>query len=248
MHETARVTRSLTYPRRGLHGEVVHLIGLRIMSGELEPGDPLPPEDELTSDLAVSRTVLREAVRVLAAKGLVVARPKVGTRVGPRSDWNILDPDVLSWRAEASNDIRLYEETTEVRLAIEPLASRLAARTSRLDREPTFAEAFGRWRRARHQEAYLAADLRFHDRILVSNELLAHLGVVLRAVLHDLRGDHDPPRSRRRACPPSRDLDEIVAGHEDGAEQATRSDRGHAADLRRIARRNGGSLRRDASD
>ena len=113
------------YPRRGLHGEVVHTIGLQIVSGHLRPGDPLPPEDELTSDLAVSRTVLREAVRVLAAKGLVLARPKTGTRVRERSDWNILDPDVLSWRAEAGYDQKLYEETTEVRLAIEPLAARL---------------------------------------------------------------------------------------------------------------------------
>ena len=61
------MTAPRTYPRRGLHGEVVHTIGLQIVSGELKPGDPLPPEDELTSDLAVSRTVLREAVRVLGS-------------------------------------------------------------------------------------------------------------------------------------------------------------------------------------
>ncbi len=77
----AQMTRPLTYPRRGLHGEVVHTIGLQIVGGALQPGDTLPPEDELTSDLAVSRTVLREAVKVLAAKGLVEARPKIGTRV-----------------------------------------------------------------------------------------------------------------------------------------------------------------------
>ena len=121
------MTRHLTYPRRGLHGEVVHTIGLQIVGGTIQPGDPLPPEDELTSNLAVSRTVLREAVRVLAAKGLVEAKPKIGTRVRARSDWNILDPDVLSWRAETTNDRKLYEDTTEVRLAIEPLAARLAA-------------------------------------------------------------------------------------------------------------------------
>jgi DNA-binding FadR family transcriptional regulator len=111
-----------TYPRRGLHGEVVHTIGVRIVGGDLRPGDPLPPEDELISDLAVSRTVLREAVRVLAAKGLVEARPKTGTRVRAREDWNILDPDVLSWRIEATNDSGLYDEATEMRLGIEPLA------------------------------------------------------------------------------------------------------------------------------
>ena len=94
----------VTYPRRGLHGEVVHSIGLRIVSGDILPGEPLPPEDELVGDLSVSRTVVREAVRVLAEKGLVEARPKTGTRVRPRSDWNIGDPDVLSWRLETSRD------------------------------------------------------------------------------------------------------------------------------------------------
>ena len=123
----ARVSTPYIYPRRGLHGEVVHTIGLQIVNGDLQPGDALPPEDDLTSDLSVSRTVLREAVRVLAAKGLVEARPKTGTRVRERGEWNILDPDVLSWRTEASDDHKLYEETTEIRLAIEPLAARLAA-------------------------------------------------------------------------------------------------------------------------
>jgi len=249
MQRTAAVTRSLTYPRRGLHGEVVHLIGLRILSGELKPGDQLPPEDELTADLAVSRTVLREAVRVLAAKGLVVARPKVGTRVRPRADWNILDPDVLSWRAEASNDILLYEETTEVRLAIEPLASRLAATRASEEETAAIAQAYEEMEAGLgDQDAYLAADLRFHDRILASchNELLAHLGVVLRAVLRTtFEVTTTPSRSRRRALPLHRAiLDEIVAGDEDGAEAATRvliADT--AADLRRIARRNGGRLR-----
>jgi DNA-binding FadR family transcriptional regulator len=248
--QKAAVNRSLTYPRRGLHGEVVHLIGLRILSGELQPGDALPPEDELSSNLAVSRTVLREAVRVLAAKGLVVARPKVGTRVRPRADWNILDPDVLSWRAETSNDIRLYEETTEVRLAIEPLASRLAATRASEEETAAIAEAFAEMEAGLgDQDAYLAADLRFHDRILSSchNELLAHLGGVLRAVLRTtFQVTTTPPRSRRRALPLHRAiLDEIVAGDEDGAEEATHvliADT--AADLRRIARRNGGRLRR----
>lgn len=172
-----------TYPRRGLHGEVVHTLGLQIVSGELQPGDPLPPEDELTSDLAVSRTVLREAVRVLAAKGLVDARPKIGTRVRARAEWNVLDPDVLSWRAETSTDRRLYEETTEVRLAIEPLAARLAATRASDVEAAAIAEAYAAMEAGvADQTAYLAADLRFHDRILSAshNELLGHLGGILR--------------------------------------------------------------------
>src|SRR2546428_11094091 len=82
-----------TYPRRGLHGAVVHEIGVRILRGDLAPGDLLPNEDELSGELAVSRTVLREAIKVLAAKRLVESRPKTGTRARERRGWNLIDPD-----------------------------------------------------------------------------------------------------------------------------------------------------------
>jgi GntR family transcriptional regulator, galactonate operon transcriptional repressor len=244
------MTRPLTYPRRGLHGEVVHTIGLQIVGGALQPGDPLPPEDELTSDLAVSRTVLREAVRVLAAKGLVEARPKIGTRVRARAEWNILDPDVLSWRAEASNDSKLYEDTTEVRLAIEPLAARLAATRASADETAAIAEAYDAMEAGvDDQAAYFAADLRFHALILSAchNELLGHLGGVLRAVLRTtFELTTTPKRSRRRALPLHRAiLDEIVAGNGDAAEAATRTlIADTAADIRRIAPRDGRKPRR----
>jgi DNA-binding FadR family transcriptional regulator len=236
------VTKPLIYPRRGLHGEVVHTIGLQIVSGELRPGDPLPPEDELTADISVSRTVLREAVRVLAAKGLVQARPKTGTRVRERSEWNILDPDVLSWRTEALHDQKLYEETTEVRLAIEPLAARLAATRASDDEVAAITEAYaGMESGVGERDAYLAADLEFHSRILGSchNELLEHLGRVLRAVLRaTFTLTTSPSRSRRRALPLHRAiLDGIVAGDEDAAENAAKiliADT--AADIRRLAR------------
>ena len=238
---TARVKAPLTYPRRGLHGEVVHRIGVQIVSGELGPGDPLPPEDELISDLAVSRTVLREAVKVLAAKGLVEARPKTGTRVRDRAAWNVLDPDVLSWRVAASNDHRrLYEETTEIRLAIEPLAARLAA-TRALDEETAaIAEAYEAMEAGvNDQRAYLAADLRFHDRILGAchNELLGHLGGVLRGVLRaSFELTTTPKRSRKRALPLHRAiLDGIAARDEDRAEHAARTlIADTAADIRRL--------------
>jgi GntR family galactonate operon transcriptional repressor len=239
------VTAPLTYPRRGLHGEVVHTIGLLIVSGGLQPGDPLPPEDELTSDLAVSRTVLREAVKVLAAKGLVEARPKTGTRVRDRTAWNILDPDVLSWRIEASNDSLLYQETTEIRLAIEPLAARLAA-TRALDEETaSIAEAYQAMEAGvDDQLAYLAADLRFHDRILGAchNELLGHLGGVLRGVLRTtFEFTTTPKRSRRRALPLHRAiLDGIAARDEDRAEEAARTlIADTAADIQRLTGKGG---------
>src|SRR5207247_9937865 len=112
-----------TYPRRGLHGAVVHDIGLRIVRGELEADDPLPTEDELSGELSVSRTVLREAIKVLAAKRLVESRPKTGTRVQQRSEWNLLDPDVLAWQLAAGPGRRFLEDTLEARRLIGPAAA-----------------------------------------------------------------------------------------------------------------------------
>src|SRR6266480_6010336 len=94
-----KIARAITlvrshYPDRSLHDRVVHAIGRKILGGELPPGALLPAEPEL----GASRTVLREAIKVLAAKGLVEARPKTGTRVRPRDAWNLLDPDVLAWQ------------------------------------------------------------------------------------------------------------------------------------------------------
>ena len=82
------------YPRGGLHGQVVHTIGRRILSGAIRPGELLPVDPGLRA----SRTVLREAIKVLAAEGLVESRPKTGTRVRPPEFWNLLDPDVLAWQ------------------------------------------------------------------------------------------------------------------------------------------------------
>ena len=233
------MTKRGTYPRRGLHGEVVHTIGLRILRGELEPGDPLPAEEELSADHSVSRTVLREAVRVLAAKGLVHARPKTGTRVRPRAEWNILDPDVLAWRVEAGPDVALYDQVTEVRFGIEPQAARLSATRASDDEIAGIREAYGEMEAGvTDQAAYLAGDLLFHDRILLAshNELLGHLGTVLRAVFRTMfEYTTTSQTSRRRALPLHRAiLDGIAARDDSAAEQAMRTLIGDtAADIRR---------------
>jgi len=237
------MTKRGTYPRRGLHGEVVHTIGLQILRGELQPGDALPAEEDLSVDHSVSRTVLREAVRVLAAKGLVQARPKTGTRVRPRAEWNVLDPDVLAWRVEAGPDGMLYEQVTEVRFGIEPQAARLAALRATDEEIVGIREAYDAMELGvKDQAAYLAGDLLFHDRILNAshNELLGHLGSVLRAVFRTMfEYTTTSPTSRRRALPLHRAiLDGIAARDDVAAEQAMRSLIGDtAADIRRSARR-----------
>src|SRR3546814_15925564 len=87
---------SRTFSRRNIHGQIAHEIGQRILRGDFPPGAVLPNEATFSVELKVSRTALREAIKVLAAKGLVDPRPKIGTRVRPRAHWNLPDPNQLA--------------------------------------------------------------------------------------------------------------------------------------------------------
>jgi DNA-binding FadR family transcriptional regulator len=110
-----------------LHGTIARDLGVRIVSGRLRPGDILDGEIDASDRLEVSRTAYREAVRILAAKGLVQSRPKVGTRVSLPEHWHLLDPDVLSWIFEREPDDRLVNALFELRRIVEPQAAALAA-------------------------------------------------------------------------------------------------------------------------
>jgi DNA-binding FadR family transcriptional regulator len=108
--------------------QVARIIGMRIVSGEFSPGNLLPVEGDLCSAYRVSRTTVREAIKQLAAKRLLEVSTKIGTRVLPFSDWNLLDRDVLAWRLNAQFDSKIVEDIFEMRLCFEPRASFLAAR------------------------------------------------------------------------------------------------------------------------
>ena len=110
-----------------LHGTVARDLGIRIVSGVLKPGEILEGEIAASEQLKVSRTAYREAIRILAAKGLVHSRPKIGTQVSPRHEWHLLDPDVLGWIFAGEPDRRLIENLFELRRIVEPDAARLAA-------------------------------------------------------------------------------------------------------------------------
>jgi DNA-binding FadR family transcriptional regulator len=199
------MTKARTYPRRGLHGAVVHDIGLRIVQGELEAGDPLPTEDELPGELSMSRTVLREAIKVLAAKRLVESRPKTGTRVLDRREWNLLDPDVLAWQLEAGPDRRFLEDTLELRSLIEPAAARLAAARASEDEISVLESTCEEMLLAGEDlDAWMEPDLRFHSALLRAshNELLEHLTTIVGAVLRTLfTFSSRPPGTFLRAAP-----------------------------------------------
>ncbi len=113
---------------RSLHGHVVRELGRRIVVGDLQPGDVLPREEVLAESMEVSRTALREALKVLSAKGLIEARPKTGTRVRPKDAWNQLDADVLSWRCASMPTDDFIEKLVEMREIIEPAAAASAAK------------------------------------------------------------------------------------------------------------------------
>jgi GntR family galactonate operon transcriptional repressor len=214
-----------TYPRRGLHGAVVHGVGVRILRGDLAPGDPLPTEDELSGELAVSRTVLREAIKVLAAKRLVESRPKTGTRVRPRSDWNVLDPDVLAWRVEAGPDSDFLGQALEVRRMIEPAAARLAAERATDEQIAALYGAYEAMAAAGDDlDAFMEPDLRFHRLLLEAcrNELLEHMNEIFTAILRTIfsyssSSSREYPRAARR----HRAIVEAIESRDpDAAEQA----------------------------
>lgn len=119
------VSRS-TFSKRSLHGQTASMLGRNIINGTIPTGSVLPLEAELTKDLGVSRSVLREAMLVLTAKGLLESRQRLGTTVRAREHWNLLDPDVLDWLIEAA-DPNTILNLFEIRLVIEPAAAAIAA-------------------------------------------------------------------------------------------------------------------------
>jgi GntR family galactonate operon transcriptional repressor len=154
----------------------------------------------------VSRTVVREAIKVLAAKGLVESRPKVGTRVRPRRDWNLLDPDVLAWQIEAGPDAAFLGQALELRRMIEPAPARLAAERATDAEIAALYEANEAMTAAGDDlDAFMEPDLRFHSLLLEAcrNELLEHMSEIFTAVLRTIfayssRSSRSYPRAARR--------------------------------------------------
>ncbi len=154
-----------------IHDSVVSAIGRWILGGVYGPADLLPREDDLAEKLGVSRTSVREAVKVLSAKGLLQARPRVGIRVRSRDDWNLLDPLVLSWHPDVGRDAALITSLIEARRIIEPAAAALAAvRATGADLARIEQAYLGMERNVRTDlEACCEADLRFHASLIAAS-------------------------------------------------------------------------------
>jgi GntR family galactonate operon transcriptional repressor len=164
--------------RRGLHRVVVHHLGLRIVRGELGAGATLPTEADLSTELGVSRTVIREAIKVLAAKGLVESRPKTGTRALGRTHWSLVDPDVLAWQVQVGPDPAFFADLVEVRDFIEPRAAEIAAERATPEERATLMRLQEEMEAADvDAAASMRVDLALHAAILraTHNGLLAQM-------------------------------------------------------------------------
>jgi DNA-binding FadR family transcriptional regulator len=169
-----------------LFGQVAQKLAVTIITGAVRAGELLPNEDDLRSDISVSRTAYREAVKVLTAKGLVEARPKSGTRAAPRDRWNLLDPDVLSWHFEADPNEKFIRDLFELRRFVEPNAARLAAqRRTPADIARIEAAYRGMIENLPYADATIRADLAFHEAIFAAaqNAALQCLGSAVTATI-----------------------------------------------------------------
>jgi DNA-binding FadR family transcriptional regulator len=171
----------------GLHGRVLDHLGTAICGGELAPGSVLNIDD-LVDRYAVSRSVVREVLRVLASMGLVETRRRVGVMIRPASHWNVFDPQVIRWRLASAGRIAQLRSITELRTAVEPHAAWLAAQ--RIDHDEA-SELVGlaakMWAagKAGDEERFLRLDIEFHRRVLFAsgNEMFVKLQDLVAEVL-----------------------------------------------------------------
>jgi DNA-binding FadR family transcriptional regulator len=145
------------------HGEVAAALGSEILSGARPPGSRLPSVDEMYRMFGVSRVVLREVTRTLAAKGMVTSKTRVGTLVQDPAHWNWLDHDVLAWRVQLGMDHQFLEQLTDLRRAVEPAAAGLAARNRTQQDMARINAALRAMADAEdNQRLFAEADLNFH--------------------------------------------------------------------------------------
>ena len=183
----------------------MHGLGRQILSGKLRPGQAVP----VPAGLNASRTALREALKVLTAKGLVEARPRVGTRVRARAHWQLFDTDVIAWQRGGKLGAAFLNELTEVREILEPATAALAATRATDDDVAEIARAYDDMVAATDADrvkldAFVDADTRFHAGILRAsgNELLTQLGqTVFSALVLSFRATTIRPGAARASLP-----------------------------------------------
>jgi len=185
--KTAKPRKAMPLPSR--HGVIAARLGGEILSGKRKPGSRLPSVEEMYDLFGVSRVVVREVIKTLTAKGLVMSRTKVGTLVTEASSWNWLDADVLDWRSRAGLDRAFLEQITEMRQAVEPMGAMLAARNRTRQDIVRLRTCLAAMREAEGDDRrFPEADLAYHLAIgdASGNPLMRSFGAVIRAALGGL--------------------------------------------------------------
>jgi len=205
-----------------MHGQVVDHLGQSIVAGRLAPGEVIDLA-ALEQRLGASRSVVREAVRVLADKGLVNARPKRGTVVLGRESWSLLDPDLLRWQYESRTDTAFLSNLAEVRSIIEPAAAGLAAVRRTDDDLVVLRDALQQMEDpAVLPEAIVLADLAFHRGLLLAthNDLLQRMELVIETALRSRDELVHQSEGVENSAPAHRTVLEAVEGGDPEAAQA----------------------------
>jgi DNA-binding FadR family transcriptional regulator len=210
---------------KNVHGNTLDHLGKAIVAGRYPPETAMPPEPLLCEELGVSRTVVREAVKSLVAKGLVSTGPKVGTRVLPAQQWNWFDPDVIVWQSQAGLTREFLGDLQDLRRIVEPAAVRMAAQRATDQDIATIEQAFAGMTKAVEQGGdYVLHDLHFHQGLLRAchNRMLVQMSKALSALL---RTSFEISTSRkdgpRNSLPLHRAvLDAVIAREPERAERA----------------------------
>lgn len=162
----------------------------RILQGEYTPGSILPGEIELGEEFGVSRTAVREAVKTLAAKGMLLPRPRIGTRVLPQSSWNFLDKDLLAWWMEVESFPRVVDAFLVMRFSLEPQACMLAATLGDDKQKKKLVAIMAKMSELEHhfdRQQWVDVDMAFHEHIydMSNNPFLSSFANLFRSVYYN---------------------------------------------------------------
>lgn len=211
---------------RNLTYALLEAVGKAIVTGRYD-GAPFPTEADLAAQYAVSRSVTREAVKMLTAKGLLAARPRKGTTVQPPRAWNLFDPDVLRWMLERKFSLDLLRQFNELRLAIEPMAAAIAARAAGAEGLVGIEAGYGRMVAAEAgDDDPLEADIAFHIAILeaAGNPFYAQLSDMVATALRTSIRFTNRFKGRTASLPQHRAvLNAIAVGDAEAAQDAMRA-------------------------
>ena len=172
-------------PMRNLHSQVLWQLGVAMVRGDYPEGSILPSDTELLARFSVSRTVLREALKTLAAKGMIEARARIGTRVLPRQRWNLFDSDVLAWHFETGPDVELLRSLAEIRIGVEVESAALAAIRRTDEQAEALLACTDRMGEAKTAEEFARTDLQFHRTVAEAsgNPFMASISALVELAL-----------------------------------------------------------------